>query len=357
MSAGSSASQEVRNVRCPSLHELPSPPPGKTGWPWTEAAPQVPATRPDGQHWPRVSIVTPSFNQGRFVEETIRSVLLQGYPDVEYIIIDGGSTDESPGIIQRYERWLAYWVSEPDRGQADAINKGWARSTGQILAYINADDFYLSGAVAAAAAAFSEQPGSGMVYGTAMIVDESGEELRAWEAQPFDLRTMLAVGSVVPQPSVFFSSTALENVGHLNEEWQLIMDYDLCIRIGMQYPSVAIPETLTKFRNHPQSKTRLRFEDLADEVIRFGRALRTDQMSPRAWRTLQRATISRVRYELALAYIHDGRRAESKAAKQLLQSILLYPPFALRRPLLTAHIMKRVLVGRFKGISESSQDS
>jgi glycosyltransferase involved in cell wall biosynthesis len=344
-------------VRCPSLQELPSPPPGKTGWPWTEAGRQSPATRPDGQPWPRVSIVTPSLNQGRFIEETIRSVLLQGYPDVEYIVIDGGSTDESAEIIQRYERWLAYWVSEPDRGQAQAINRGWSHSTGQILAYINADDFYLSGAIAAAAAAFSAQPGSGMVYGTAMIVDEAGEELRAWEAQPFDLRTMLAVGNIVPQPSVFFSSAALKDVGHLNEEWELIMDYDLCIRIGMQYPSVAIPETLTKFRNHPESKTRLRFEALADEVIQFGRALRTDQMSPWAWRTLQRATISRVRYELALAYVRDGRRTESKAVKQLLKSIFLYPPFALRRPLLTAHIMKRVLAGRFKGIAETSQDS
>jgi glycosyltransferase involved in cell wall biosynthesis len=331
------------NQRCPALDELPPPAPGRTGWPWTEAGPQFRATRPDGQPWPRVSIVTPSLNQGRFIEETIRSVLLQGYPDVEYIIIDGGSTDESPEIIQRYERWLAYWVSEPDRGQAHAINRGWERSTGEILAYINADDVYLSGAIAAAAAAFSAKPDVGMAYGTAMIVDEAGEELRAWEARPFDLRTMLAVGSIVPQPSVFFSSVALENVGYLNDEWQLIMDYDLSIRIGIHYPTVCIPRTLTRFRNHPQSKTRLRFEELAEELIEFITAFKSDQLSPKAWRRLQRAAMSRVHYELGLAYLTEGRQDESKAFVELLKSILLYPPFALGRPGLTAHVIRRML--------------
>jgi glycosyltransferase involved in cell wall biosynthesis len=341
----------------PSLTELPPPPPEKTGWPWTQAGPQVPRLMPNCRCWPRVSVVTPSYNQGRFLEETIRSVLLQGYPDLEYIIIDGGSGDESVEIIHRYERWLAYWVSESDRGQTHAINKGWERSTGEILAYINADDVYLDGAIATAAQEFSAQPGIGMVYGSAMIVDEAGEELRAWKAQPFDLNTMLAVGSIVPQSSVFFSSTALKNVGYLNDEWELIMDYDLCIRIGMQYPTVCSSKTLTRFRNHPLSKTRLRFEALADEVIRFVRTLKPDQMSPRAWRTLQRATISRVHYELALAYLGGGQRRKAQALSQLARSILAYPPFALRQPMLTAHIMKAVLAGSLKAIAGRSQSS
>ena len=99
-------SEKRAPMRCPTLEELPPPPPGKTGWPWTEESPQLPDRMPDGSPWPRVTIVTPSLNQGTFIEETIRSVLLQGYPDLEYIIIDGGSTDDSVGAIQKYEKWF-----------------------------------------------------------------------------------------------------------------------------------------------------------------------------------------------------------------------------------------------------------
>src|ERR1700738_1526878 len=110
-----------------------------TGWPWTTETPRLPAVRPDGSRWPRITIVTPSFNQGQFIEETIRSVLLQGYPNLEYIIIDGGSTDNTVEIIKKYEPWIACWVSEKDRGQSDALNKGFARATGQILAWLCSD--------------------------------------------------------------------------------------------------------------------------------------------------------------------------------------------------------------------------
>src|SRR4030042_6265175 len=126
-------------MRCPTLKELPSPPQGKTGWPWTEESPQLHNTMPDGSPWPKISIVTPSFNQGQFIEETIRSVLLQGYSDLEYIIIDGGSKDDSIELIRKYEKWLTYWVSEPDHGQSHAINKGFRKASGEIVAWLNSD--------------------------------------------------------------------------------------------------------------------------------------------------------------------------------------------------------------------------
>ena len=134
-------------MRCPIVTELPPPPPDKTGWPWTEESRQLPDTMPDGASWLRVSIVAPSYNQGQFIEETIRSVLLQGYPNLEYIVADGGSADKSAAVIRKYEPWLTHWVSEPDRGQSHAINKALARSTREALASLNSDDCLLPGAV------------------------------------------------------------------------------------------------------------------------------------------------------------------------------------------------------------------
>ncbi len=160
---------------CPRFTKLPQPPTDKTGWPWTEETPQLSDTMPDGLPWPKISIVTPSFNQGQFIEETIRSVLLQGYPNLEYIIIDGGSTDEAVDIIKKYERWLTYWVSETDRGQSHAINKGFNISKGEITAWINSDDFYLHGAFGKISRFFSENTDVDMVFGDCHIVNEKVE--------------------------------------------------------------------------------------------------------------------------------------------------------------------------------------
>ena len=122
--------------------------------------------------WPRISIVTPSFNQGRFLERTILSVLNQNYPNLEYIVMDGGSTDESVEIIKKYENYLAYWISEKDNGQSDAIKKGFQKSTGEILAWLNSDDIYLSGALRGVAGFFRDGKGTEVVYGNRYIIDE-----------------------------------------------------------------------------------------------------------------------------------------------------------------------------------------
>src|SRR6266511_1227657 len=127
----------------PLLSELPPAPPGKLGWPWTTASQPLMGLTSQGQDWPRITVITPSYNQGKFIEETIRSILLQGYPDLEYLIIDGGSTDNTVEIIRKYERWLGFWTSEPDRGQSHAINKGLSRATGSLWGWINSDDLLL----------------------------------------------------------------------------------------------------------------------------------------------------------------------------------------------------------------------
>jgi glycosyltransferase involved in cell wall biosynthesis len=292
-------------------------------------------------------VVTPSYNQGRFIEETLRSVLLQGYPDLEYIVLDGGSTDDSVDIIRKYEPWLTHWVSEPDRGQTHAINKGWAGATGEILAYINTDDCYLPGAMAAAALEFCLHAHVAMVYGTATIVDESGRELSRWEARPFDLETMLTSGSIVPQPATFFSKSIVTSLGYLNETRQMIMDYELCTRIGAQFPTACLPRALARFRTHPQSKTHLHFETTARELVDFVMGFRTDTVTRDKWSTIRNGTLSRVHFEWAMEYVARGQEG-TKALKQLLTSIRLHPRFALGRPMLTAHIAKQVLLGYLK---------
>ncbi len=154
-------------MRIFSLAELPPPQAGRTGWPWTEASPPLPAALPDGEPWPRISIVTPSFNQAQYLEETIRSVLLQGYPNLEYFVFDGGSTDGSADILRRYDAFLDGWVSERDKGQSDAINKGFARCTGTIVNWLCSDDILLPGALGQVGGAFVERPGADVVVGAA----------------------------------------------------------------------------------------------------------------------------------------------------------------------------------------------
>ena len=130
-------------MQSPRCHDLPSLPAGKAGWPWTKESQRKSVASGDGMPpLPRLSVVTPCYNQESFIEETIRSVLLQGYPDLEYIIIDGGSTDGTLDVIQKYEPWLTHWESKPDRGQSHAINKGWKLATGEMVGWLNSDDIY-----------------------------------------------------------------------------------------------------------------------------------------------------------------------------------------------------------------------
>lgn len=240
-------------MRCPTLTELPPPPPGKTGWPWTEESPQLPDTMPDGSPWPRISIVTPSFNQGQFLEETIRSVLLQGYPDVEYIIIDGGSTDNSVEIIKKYEPWLAYWVSEPDRGQSHAINKGFERSTGEIMAWINSDDMYLERCLSTVALEIPRT--KGVLVGAAVEMNGSTGECHYIFKHP-TYEQMLFDGRVVPQASTFWRRSLWKMVHQLDERLNYVMDYDLWLRMFPFAEEIKfLPQSLSLLHVHEGQKT------------------------------------------------------------------------------------------------------
>lgn len=244
-------------MRCPTLAELPPPPPNKSGWPWTEESPQLLETMPDARPWPRISIVTPSYNQGRFIEETIRSVLLQGYPNLEYIIFDAGSKDESVEIIRKYEPWLSYWLSEPDKGQSDAINKGWQRATGELVTWLNSDDVYMPAAFQRVAQSWRNENDVGFIYGQAQCIDMESRliSLSRVIGGPFDLRRSLENADNYVAVSAFISRIAIEKIGYLDINLHMSMDWDMWLRLGSHFESIFVPEVLIKYRWWSNSKT------------------------------------------------------------------------------------------------------
>ncbi len=206
--------------------------------------------------WPLVSIITPSFNQARYIEATIQSVLIQDYPHIEYIVVDGGSSDGTVSIIKKYENKIAYWVSEKDQGQTDAINKGFARARGDILAWINSDDTYEPGAVSAAVKYLQGHPEMGMVYADCNFINEEGRVIGKFGSAQTDYR-LLRQGYVhIPQQTMFFRADLWKQVGPLDPSFYFAMDYDLWTRIAARSQIKYLPgQTWANFRLHTSGKT------------------------------------------------------------------------------------------------------
>ena len=204
---------------------------------------------------PKVSIITPSFNQGRFLEASIRSVLEQTYPNIEYIVVDGGSKDESLGIIEKYRDRLAWWVSEKDKGHADALNKGFSHATGDILAWLNSDDIYFPDAVAEAVAILADHPEVGMVYGDADLIDNSGVTIGQFGAKQTGYRQMLRGSVHIPQASTFFRADLWQRVGPLDLSLFFSFDYDLWVRFAKVSQLLYVPKRWAQFRIHDDGKT------------------------------------------------------------------------------------------------------
>lgn len=205
---------------------------------------------------PLVTIVTPSFNQARFLNATMQSVFNQSYPNIEYIVIDGGSSDGSVELIKKHAHRLAYWISEPDKGQTDAINKGFARASGEILAWLNSDDTYEAHAVAQAVQRLVQSPEVGLVYAEANFIDEHGQKIGRFPAAQTDYQHLRRGYVHIPQQAAFWRADLWRQVGPLDDNLYFAMDYDLWLRLAKvseirYYPN----QVWANFRLHGDSKT------------------------------------------------------------------------------------------------------
>jgi glycosyltransferase involved in cell wall biosynthesis len=292
-----------------TLKDLPPPPPDKIGWPWTEESNPLPLGMFYTLELPRISIVTPSYNQGQFIEETIRSVLLQNYPNLEYIIIDGGSTDNSVEIIRKYERWLNYWVSEPDRGQTDAIQKGFNLITGVVWNWLNSDDLLEPNALQKIGLAYQNNPvattysGKLKHFGTITPYVHHNrfcnftELVCVWEGWP------------TPQPAIFLASNACQKVNGLNISLNYIMDYELYLRLttNPNFQAQLIDDIIARGRWHSDTKTVSQSLAFYREILQVFDKFSRQYMSwlPQGWRK------SRMRFAYHLA-LNSARNSVSK---------------------------------------------
>jgi glycosyltransferase involved in cell wall biosynthesis len=248
-------------MHCPRLEDLPAAPAGKVGWPWTEEISCSETPAKGGSAWPRITIVTPSFNQGRFLEETIRSVLLQHYPNLEYIVMDGGSCDNSVDIIKKYAQWLTYWASEPDGGQSAAINRGLKLGTGFFAGWINSDDLLDRDALLAQVSrhGLSEKT---IYAGICTYLNSAGTRHSAHQGKVHSLedlvsiRTVWRAGGQIVQPEVLFPRQLFIEVGGLEPGNHRTMDYELWgkfLLAGATFKYTDIQFAM--FREHDQQKT------------------------------------------------------------------------------------------------------
>ena len=264
-----------------------------------------------------VSIVTPSFNQAAYLEQAMRSVLEQDYQAIEYIVIDGGSSDGSPEIIARYADRLAWWTSERDEGQTDAINKGFAHATGEFMAYLNSDDIYRPGAVREAVEYLRSHPETGMVYGDADYIDEHGNAIGKFPAAQTDYKRLRRGYVHIPQQAAFFRAELWRRVGPLDPSFQFAMDYDLWVRISALAPIQYVRRPWAAFRLHDQAKTRAVIELCWPEMIQVHRRLGGSNFSIIYAKYLLRRFLEpilpfRLRARLWLQQWNLGRQATAK---------------------------------------------
>lgn len=272
---------------------------------------------------PLISVVTPSYNQGPYIRETIESVLGQGYPNLEYWVVDGGSTDGTLGILRAYEADPRFhWLSEPDRGQADAVNKGWRRCRGALLGWLNSDDTYLPGALATLAGYLAAHPAVDAVFGDALRVSPAGAPLGLLAGRPFDLAAMLDA-NYLAQPTVLQRRRLVEGMGPLRLDLHYALDFDYYARAALRYRFAYLPQTLATYRMHPGSKTVAGGAAFVGEFAMAVEQLFTAPGLPPALRARRRRLVSDHYLRLARVAVRDGDGP--LARRSLLRALCISP--------------------------------
>ncbi len=275
-----------------------------------------------------VSIITPSFNQARYLQQTIQSVLSQNYPRIEYIVVDGASTDGSVDIIKKYEDKLVWWVSEKDSGQAEAINKGLARATGEIVAWLNSDDFYLPNTISAAVKVFDENPEVALVYGNMFAVDEGGDPFNTLTYRQLSLQDLLCF-QIIGQPAVFFRREVLEQTGSLDPAFHFLLDHHLWIRIAKRGKILHVNQVWSAARYHAEAKNRAKAAEFGREAFQILEWAQSQLgLAEAIFPVERRARASAHRVDAR--YLLDAGQS-LPALKAWTRALLIHPPTAFAR--------------------------
>ncbi len=276
---------------------------------------------------PKVSIITPSYNQGQFLEQTLQSVLNQDYPNIEYIVVDGASKDQSVDIIKKYEKQIDWWVSEPDKGQSDAVNKGWKRATGEIIGWLNSDDLLMPGAVSRMVAAFEETPEMGVIYGDVFSIDARGDIFNIMRFDQWGVDDLMAF-EIISQPGAFMRRDVLERAGYLDKEMHFLMDTHLCLKMIQLAPFRYLPGVVSAARYHADAKNVGAGARYGQDAYKIVEWMKTQPK-------LQERMVSNSRwvwagaYRLSARYLLDGGDPRA-ALRDYLRSLTTRPATALK---------------------------
>ncbi|HUE98447.1 MAG TPA: glycosyltransferase family 2 protein [Anaerolineales bacterium] len=275
-----------------------------------------------------VSIITPSYNQVKYLEQTIQSVLGQEYPNIEYIVIDGGSTDDSEKVIRKYMDRLAYWISEKDSGQAEAINKGFLRARGNIVAWLNSDDYYFPDTISSVVQVFDENPEVVMIYGDMLAVDENGQTINALKYKQLSLQDLLCF-QIIGQPSVFIRRDVLEKTGRLDTTFHFLLDHHLWIRIAQHGKILHVPHIWSAARYHAEAKNRAKAAEFGREAFRILEWAKSQPGLGEAVSGVERRARASA-FRVDARYLLDGSQPAS-ALKSWMRALIIHPPTALAR--------------------------
>ncbi|MDD5467448.1 MAG: glycosyltransferase family 2 protein [Anaerolineales bacterium] len=278
-----------------------------------------------------VSIITPSYNQAAFLENAILSVLAQEAPKsqarIEYLVVDGGSQDGSLEVLRKYADRIAWWTSKPDSGQAEAINKGFAKAQGEVVAWLNSDDLYLPGAVEAAVHALNDNPDVGMVFSDALTIDERGRPLNRLVFGDWGLADFMKF-RIICQPAVFMRQEALEKGGRLDNSYAYMLDHKLWLQIARHSPALHVRQTWAAARRHPEAKNVAHAAGFGQEIFRLLAWMSAQpDLAPRV--EAERRQVLAGAQRLKARYLLDGD-LPGPALAAYLRALRLDPPYALK---------------------------